>query len=107
MQIDCQHTQTFKKLSLIDRNVRHFDSVHNGPVNMPVCKFVMSGCRNFRFIMTGCRKFRFIKDGHFYSYCSKLVNNIQLMTFHEANRGIDQPMSHDIHRGIRAYIHEV
>jgi hypothetical protein len=34
----------------------------------------MTGCRNFRFIMTGCRNFRFIKDGHFYSYCSKLVN---------------------------------
>jgi len=41
---------------------------------MTGCDFVMTGCRNFRFIMTGCRNFRSIKDGHFYSYCSKLVN---------------------------------
>ena len=29
------------------------------------------------------------------------VNIIQLMTFHEVNTKIDQPMEHDIHRGIR------
>ena len=29
------------------------------------------------------------------------VNIIQLMTFHEVNTQIDQPMEHDIHRGIR------
>ena len=43
-----------------------------------VFKFVMTGCdfvmTDCDFVMTGCRNFRFIKDGHFYSYCSKLVN---------------------------------
>ena len=30
---------------------------------------------------------------------------IQLMTFHEVNTRIDQPMEHDIHRGIRGEYH--
>jgi len=34
------------------------------------------------------------------------MNNIQLMTFDEVNTRIDQPMEHDIHRGIRALKHE-
>jgi hypothetical protein len=29
---------------------------------------------------------------------------IQMMTFHEVNTGIDQPMEHDIDRGIRGLI---
>ena len=29
------HTNIKNKLSLIVRNVRHFDSVHNGPLMMP------------------------------------------------------------------------
>jgi CRISPR/Cas system-associated protein Csx1 len=35
------------------------------------------------------------------------VNIIQLMTFHEVNTKIEQPMEHDIHRGIRGEFHEV
>ena len=31
--------------------------------------------------------------------------NIQLMTFHEVNTRIDQPMEHDIHRDIRGEYH--
>ena len=46
---------------------------------MTGCDFAMTGCRNLRFIMTGCRNFWFVKDGHFYSYCSKLANNIVLI----------------------------
>ena len=30
------------------------------------------------------------------------MNIIQLMTFDEVNTRIDQPMEHDIHRGIRS-----
>ena len=39
----------------------------------------MTGCD---FVMTGCRNFRFIRDGHFYSYCSKLVNNLKYNIVH-------------------------
>ena len=31
----------------------------------------------------------------------KITDTIQLMTFDEVNTRIDQPMEHDIHRGIR------
>ena len=33
------------------------------------------------------------------------INNIQLMTFDEVNTRIDQPIEHDIHRGIRNEYH--
>jgi hypothetical protein len=29
---------------------------------------------------------------------NKTINDLQLMTFHEVNTRIDQPMGHDIHR---------
>jgi hypothetical protein len=35
---------------------------------------------------------------------SIMVNIIQLMTFHEVNTKIDQPMEHDIHRLIRCVL---
>jgi hypothetical protein len=34
-----------------------------------------------------------------------VTNIIQLMTFDEVNTWIDQPMEHDIHRGIRCEYH--
>ena len=35
----------------------------------------------------------------------EVYNIIQLMTFDEVNTRIDQPMEHDIHRGIRIENH--
>ena len=43
----------------------------------------------FKRNLTGCRNFLLIKDGHFYSYCSKLVNNINYL---DDFAGVEKPL---------------
>ena len=45
-----------------------------------------------------------LKNTNQYTFYFKF-NVMQLMTFHEVNTRIDQPMEHDIHRGIRGEYH--